>query len=418
MIGTLLGVAVVLVLASAVLSAMETATFSVSPSRLRTMREEGFRRAETLYRVRSVIPGIRPTTFLVNTILNVAAVGLGAVVAMEAMGTGAALWAIPAGIAAVLAVGEGIPRFIAARNSIRLALLAAPFLVMLERFTRPFLSPLMRLDALLVGRNGDDIPSADERELQELTDLGRREGVVEEEEYRLVERAFRMDELSAWDIMTPRVDIFAWEDSLTLDEVIPELRNVPFSRVPVYRESVDEISGVLYVREAYEAFVAGRGELRLSQLSREPFFVPGSLPLPRLLQAFQARRIHMGIVADEFGGTDGLVTLEDVIEELVGEIEDETDVREEPLRRISRTEAEADGSVELREVNYAMTVSLPHLEHRSLNGFILEELGRVPEPGEKVELPGLEVEILEATDTQVVRARLRKTPSTPAEKAD
>jgi putative hemolysin len=233
--------------------------------------------------------------------------------------------------------------------------------------------------------------------------------VVEEEEHLLVERAFRMDELRAWDIMTPRVDIFAWRDALTLEEIVPQLRSVPFSRVPVYGETIDDITGILYVREAYEAYVAGHREMELSRLSRDPFFVPGSLSLPRLLQDFQARRIHMGIVADEFGGTAGIVTLEDVIEELVGEIEDETDIAEESIVRISRDELVAAGGVELREVNYTFNVSLPHLEHRSLNGFVLEELGRVPEAGERIDLPGLEIEILEATETQIVRARLRKT---------
>jgi putative hemolysin len=174
---------------------------------------------------------------------------------------------------------------------------------------------------------------------------------------------------------------------------------------------------VLHVRDAYEAYVAGRRSLKLSDISREPLFVPGSLPLPRLLRDFQARRLHLGIVADEFGGTDGLVTLEDVIEELVGEIEDETDIAEESIHRVSKNEIVVDAGVELREVNYAFNVSLPHLEYRSLNGYILEELGRVPEEHERIELPGLEIEILEATGTQVVRARLTKTHPATAEDA-
>ena len=114
-------------------------------------------------------------------------------------------------------------------------------------------------------------------------------------------------------------------------------------------------------------------------------------------------------MADEFGGTDGLVTLEDVIEELVGEIEDETDISEVSIHRLSKYELEVDGGVELREVNYTFNVSLPHL-HRSLNGFLLEEFGRVPAVGEQLRLPGLEIEVLESTDAQVTRARLAKTP--------
>ena len=116
----------------------------------------------------------------------------------------------------------------------------------------------------------------------------------------------------------------------------------------------------------------------------------------------------MGIVADEFGGTDGLVTLEDVLEELVGDIVDETDIVEPPLMRISTEEVEADGSVDLREINHAFNLSLQQVEHRSLNGFIVEELGYVPGRGESVERDGIQIDILEATETQVLRARVRK----------
>jgi len=405
----LLVISGLLLVASLVVSAMESAVFLVSESRVRTMREEGFRGAEMLHQVRSGIPGMRATLFYLNIYLNVGAVSVFTAAMVDQRGLITALWAIPVGILAVALLAEGLPRFVALRNPIRLGLGSASFLVGLERWSRPLVFPMLRLEALVSRRQNGNGDSEDaERELQELTELGRRQGVVEQEEHELVERAFRMDELTAWDIMTPRVDMFAWDESTTLAEIVPQLREVPYSRVPVYRGSVDEVTGILYIREAYEAYVSGRGELPLSEISREPFFVPGSLPLPTLLRSFQTWRIHMGIVADEFGGTDGVVTLEDVIEELVGEIEDETDIREEPIRRISKTEAEVEGGISLREVNYAMTVSLPHLEHRSLNGFILEELGRVPEAGEVMELPGMEIHILEASETQVLRALLKK----------
>lgn len=226
-----------------------------------------------------------------------------------------------------------------------------------------------------------------------------------------MERAFRLDELTAWDVMTPRVAIFAWQDSLALKEIVGDLEKVPFSRVPVYGESVDDITGILHVREVFQNYVSGRGDTPLKGLAREPFFVPGSLSLTRLLRDFQARRIHLGIVADEFGGTDGLVTMEDILEELVGEIVDETDLPEEPLIRISKNEVIADGALDLREINYAFNVSLPQLEHRSLNGFIIEELGYVPERGESLERQGVRIDVVDATETQVVKARVRKLSS-------
>jgi CBS domain containing-hemolysin-like protein len=270
----------------------------------------------------------------------------------------------------------------------------------------------------VIQTDGADALSQEERDVRELTQLGQEEGLVGEDEHLLVERAFRLDELTAWDVMTPRVDIFAWKDSLTLEEIVEELRSVQYSRVPVYKASTDDISGILYVREAYENYVAGRTTMTLSQLARDPLFIPGSLPLTRLLHQFQARRIHMGIIADEFGGTDGLATLEDILEELVGEIVDETDIDEEALIRISKTQVIAPGGLDVRELNYAFNVARSQLEHRSLNGFILEELGHVPEPGETVKRAGVRIEILTASDTQVLTARLTKLALADREKAD
>jgi putative hemolysin len=171
---------------------------------------------------------------------------------------------------------------------------------------------------------------------------------------------------------------------------------------------------VLYVRDAYQALLSGQRDVRLRALAREPLIVPGSLPLARLLRDFQTRRIHLALVVDEYGGTDGLVTLEDVLEELVGEIVDETDVAEEPMLRVSRSEVIAAGDVDLREVNHYFNASFPQLEHRSLNGYILEELGRVPSAGEQFSRDGIRLEIIGATETQVTRVRLRR-ESAPVE---
>lgn len=408
-------VGVLLLVVSALLSSVETAAFSIRAARIRTLTEEGFRGAERLAAVRSDQEPIRSTLFILNTLLNVVAGGmLTAAAAFEWGWIGAGV-ALPAAAGLVLILGELVPRAVAARRPIRLALAAAPLLEVVSKVARPVLYPFVRLEGL-VGRpetTAGTTPA--ERELMELTDLGQEEGVVELEEQALVERAFRLDELTAFDVMTPRVDIFAWPDSLTLADIVAELNDVPYSRVPVYGDDIDDVTGILYVREAYATYVAGRTDVRLSEIARIPFFVPGTLSLTRLLNDFQARRIHMGIVADEFGGTDGLVTLEDVIEELVGEIEDETDIAEEPIFRVSKNEIVVDAGIDVREINYALNLSLPHLENRSLNGLILDELGRVPAEGEVVELGNLRVEILEATETQVRRASLSRVQVLEAE---
>jgi len=408
MIWLLSGTAALAIFASALGSASETATFAIGTSQLRTMEEEGFRGAKALGELRIRAEQTRAALLFLNTLFNTVAVGTVVLLGHTLGGTAGGGLGLLAGSVAVLIFGQGIPRLLASRHPTRFALAAAPAVLTLEKWLVALTKPLRKLAAGVIRNGGADGSSQEERDVRELAELGQEEGLVGEDEHLLVERAFRLDELTAWDVMTPRVDIFAWKDSLTLEEIIGELKSVPYSRVPVYQDTTDDISGILYVREAYENYVAGRTTMTLSQLARDPLFVPGSLPLTRLLHQFQARRIHMGIIADEFGGTDGLATLEDVLEELVGEIVDETDVDEEALIRISRTQVLAPGGIDVREINYAFNVALPQLEHRSLNGFLLEELGHVPAPGETVERAGVKIEILTASDTQVLTARLTK----------
>ena len=372
------------------------------------MEEEGFRGAAALAELRNRAEQTRASLLFLNTLFNSVTVGAVVLLGYTLHGRAGGEWGLLAGALVVLIFGQGIPRLLASRRPIRFALAAAPAVLSVENRLVAVAKPFRWLAAGMIRDEGADGSSQEERDVRELSQLGQEEGLVGEDEQLLVERAFRLDELTAWDVMTPRVDIFAWKDSLTLEDIIGELRSVPYSRVPVYQDTTDDISGILYVREAYENYVTGRTTMTLSQLARDPLFVPGSLPLTRLLHQFQARRIHMGIIADEFGGTDGLATLEDILEELVGEIVDETDVDEETLIRISKTQLTAPGGMDVREINYAFNVALPQLEHRSLNGFLLEELGHVPEPGETVERAGVKIEILTASDTQVLTARLTK----------
>jgi putative hemolysin len=401
-------VAAALTLISALFSASSTAIFSVGGSRLRTLLEEGFNGARELSDLRSRAGFLQGILLLLGTLANLVAVGLVTGWASLLWGRDGFVIALPASALAVVLFAEILPRSIAARRSIRVGLAVAPSVLRLERWVGPLFAPFFRLESFLARAAGEEGATQEEREVREITALGQREGVVGMEEHQLVERAFRLDEMSVWDVMTPRVAIFAWKDALTLEEIVGGLDSVPFSRVPVYGESVDDITGVVYLRDVYQGYIAGKGKTTLKALSRDPFFVPGSLPLTRLLKDFQARRIHMGIVADEFGGTDGLVTLEDLLEELVGEIEDETDLPEEPLIRISKHEVIADGALDLRDINYAFNIALPQSEHRSLNGFIIEELGYVPRKGETLERHGVRIDVVDATETQVVRARVRK----------
>lgn len=413
MMGLAAAIVALLLLTSAVLTAVHDAVFQITRSHTRTLVEEGFDGAASIDVARERKNAVQASVRVTTGALDLSALAVIALTQVSTWGRFGPVVSTMVGVVIVLMVADLIPHLIAARRPVRLALSSAGMLLVVERIARPLVRPVERLEDRIGGN--DDSVSVAQRELREIQEIGEEEGVLEEGESRLVERAFRLDELTAWDVMVPRVDIFAWGEDRTLADIVGELAHVPYSRVPVYKDSVDDVTGIVYVREMYERFAGGERDLTLADLARDPFFVPGSRSLTELLQDFQARRIHMGIVADEFGGTDGLVTLEDILEELVGEIRDETDVEEEDIVRISDDIVECDAGVDLRDLDEALGIALPQGEHRSLNGFLLEELGHVPEVGEHLVTTMARIDVLEASDTQVLRARVTRIATAEAE---
>ncbi|HUE77074.1 MAG TPA: hemolysin family protein [Longimicrobiales bacterium] len=390
---------------SAFLTAAEVALFALGDARVRSLVDNG---ESALARIRS-----RPRSLLV--LLRFADGAAALVTGAAAYHIGvllAGFWGGIAGLAVAafvfVVVGEIWPRQILGERGVRFAIAVAPLMLGLSRILRPFLWPLEQLTRSLPEPRLTAVSEITDTEIRQLTALGRSEGSIDEHEGQIIERAFRLDETRVWDIMTPRVDMVAWPDSLTLDQIAPQFGSVPYSRIPVYDGSIDDVTGVLYLRDAYQALIAGQRTAQLRGLARQPLVVPGSLPLTRLLRDFQNRRIHLALVVDEYGGIDGLVTLEDVIEELVGEIEDEMDVTEVSIVRVSRSEIIAEGDTEIREINHIFNTTLPLLEHRSLNGYVMEQLGRVPQPHETLERQGLLIEVLDASETQVLRARITR----------
>lgn len=408
-----------LIALSGFFSGSEIALFSLGEARVRTLREEGRRGSRALEELKRKPERLLATILVGNNIVNIGAASLATALALETYGSAGVAYATGIMTLLVLVFGEITPKGLATANADAFALLIAPTILLLSRILFPVVVPLERLTQWFVRRSQrEGRLTVTEGEIREMTAIGHREGVIDEHERRIIERAFWLDETRAWDIMTPRVDIFAWPADRTLASITAELPTLRFSRVPVYRDSVDDIVGILYTRDAYQALVSGQRDIPLERLAREPFFVPGSISLTRLLSDFQTRRIHMGVVIDEYGGTDGLITLEDILEELVGEIVDETDLERQPLVRISRTDILVEGGADLREINHFFNTAFPTLEHRSLNGYLLDELGYVPREGEEIEREGIMIRILQSTETQVLQAMLRRTISPEAQNED
>lgn len=417
----LLLVSIALGLLASLCAAAETALFALNRDRLQALGT----RARAALALRARPARLLAATWTGRLAAGTSALAVLAIGAVRAQAGAANLGlTLGAGILG-LALLEVAGRGLGLRYARSTALLAGPPVWLLSRALLPILLPLEWWVTAWIGRGAERFPRITDREIRDLLEsaaggaaggaagaaagsAGIGEVTVEEHERRLIERVFALDRTHAWDVMTPRVEIVAWPANRTLADIAPELRTVPYSRIPLYGENLDDITGILYTRDAYQALISGQRDVPLQQLAREPFFVPGSVPLNRLLVDFQTRRIHMGIVIDEYGGLDGLVTLEDVLEELVGEIVDERDVARERIVRVGRSEILVDGSADLREINHFWNTSFPELEHRSLNGYVLEELGRVPEPGTKLEREAVLIEVLEASDTQVLRARLTR----------
>jgi putative hemolysin len=422
-------VLVAAILVSAFLSAAELSIFMLSEGRVRALAEEGQKGAKALASLRA-----RPERTLVLLRLVDAFADVSAGVATAWLGFQYFITRVGgkdltlqdalnrahepgfilalAGLIAVVGlvvvyIGELVPLGLAANHGVRLSLLIAPTVGFFTRVLSLPLLTIARLANIRSDRRESNASTITDTGVRQLNVLGHTEE-LEEHERELIERAFQLDDAKAWEVMTPRVDVYAWRAAMTLKEITTQMAAVRYSRVPVYGENIDDITGVLHVRDVYQALLDGRQDATLRELAREPLIVPSSLSLTRLLRHFQTRRIHMAIVVDEYGGTDGVVTLEDVIEQLVGDINDETDEMEDTIVRVSRTEVLARGDADLREINHLFNTSLPQLEHRSLNGYLLEELGYVPEQGETLERDGLLVEVLEATETQVTKARLRR----------
>lgn len=417
MTGLVLVLAVLLAL-SGFFSGSEIAFFSVPDTRAQALAKAGRRGAKALVRVKSNSDRLLITLLIGNNIANIGAASVATYAATEAFGSAGVGIATGAMTLLVLFFGEIVPKSFAAANAETISLFIAPVFVALSSALAVVVLPLEVLTRAVLPATEGMLPTVTESEIRTLTEIGHAGGEIDTHERRIIQQAFRLDRTQAWEIMTPRVAMFAWPADSVLSDIAADLHAVPYSRIPVYGDSLDEVTGILYVRDAYQAMLSGRHDVRLGELARETLFVPETVVLSRLLAEFQARRVHAGIVVDEHGGTDGIITLEDILEELVGEIVDETDVPTESFKRVGLDTILVAGGVDLREINHFFNSTLPVLENRSLNGYLMQVFGRVPDPQQVVEAGGLRIEVISSSDTQVTRARITRNPETAAEQED
>ena len=241
---------------------------------------------------------------------------------------------------------------------------------------------------------------------------GEERGVIPVQDGEMMKRILALDEITAEEVMVPRTDMQAIEVDTDIDEVIEFVIEDGHSRYPVYEEVRDNVIGILYVKDLLKMLGSGEKDTPLRDLLRPAYFVPTTKPVNVLLREFQRERVHMAVVVDEYGGVAGILTLEDILEEIVGEIEDEYDqIRSRQLiRRISTTEAVVDGDAVIRMVNRTLGLELPEDEAVTIAGLILEELGDIPEPGAKLQVDGAILTVEAATEKEITSVRITVLP--------
>jgi CBS domain containing-hemolysin-like protein len=286
------------------------------------------------------------------------------------------------------------------------ALRLAPYAIVLEVVLSPFVALPLALSA--AGHEEDDGNSMVD-ELKDLVDAGQRDGLLELGERRMIRSIFELGDTLAREIMVPRIDILALDVHTPLPEAVDALLKTGHTRVPVYQDTVDNVLGLLYVKDLLRVWREGDTSGSLRNLLRPAYFVPEAKKVDELLAEMQSRRVHMALVVDEYGGIAGLVTLEDIVEEIVGEIQDEYDLAEEsPYHDLGDGEYTFQGRVDLDDFNEVMGSHLAKDEADTLGGLVYSRLGRVPESGEWVQADDLLLTVEQVSGRRIRKVRVKR----------
>jgi putative hemolysin len=416
----LLGLAGLIVL-NAFFVAAEYGLVTSRRTRIMELEHQGNRRARLVLRITSNPPRFIAAMQLGVTISSLAIGALGEqVLAREFDALMATFLAVILALLIVtylhVVVGELVPKAIALSHPERTALsVARPVRWFFEVF-RPFIWLLQRSTEVLLHGLGLEPPGAQneaysEAELRLLLSSSVESGEIEQEEQEMLYKVFDFADKEVSDVMVPRPEVAAIAVTLPPEEALQAVLDSPFTRYPVYRESLDDIIGVLHIRDLFEAiYDRGIGAVDIEQIVRPAYMVPETKDLAALLTEFRRTNQHLAVVIDEYGSTEGIVTLEDLLEEIVGEIEDEFDLPDETVERIDDDTIRIDGTFPIDDFNEQFHCDLPDEDYHTVAGFVFGELGRTAEPGDEVSHDGLlfQVESVEGQRIDRLTVTFRK----------
>jgi len=395
-----IAILVILLLLSGFFSSAETALFSISQTRARHLAKEKDRTYQLIKRMKDDPHRLLTTILIGNNVVNVAASAIATALTLKLFANYAVGLATGVMTFLILVFGEVIPKSFATRNNVLIAKLTIFPIYWMSLLFYPvilFLNFIPRITGKM-----SKTPSATEEELITFVEAVEEQGVIKEEEREMIHNVFELDDTSASEIMTPRADMFVVDANEPLD--FKAIADSGFTRIPVIDDDIDHVIGILNIKDIFMHQAMSDAPVDVRAIMRPPYFVPENKKLDRMLHQFKARKNHMAIIVDEYGGVSGLITLEDALEELVGEIRDETDKEEPHIVRRKPKEWVVLGKSEIDEVNRKIGMRIPESkEYDTFSGFILDTIGRIPEEDEVFTVVGHKVVVLEMDGNRIKR---------------
>ena len=398
----------VLLFFSGIFSGSETALVALSMARAEALVNEGRAGAKALYQLKKDPAQMLTTILIGNNLVNIAASALATVMATRQFGSAGPGIAVGVLTLFILVFGEITPKSLATRYSERISLFIAYPLLLLMRLIYPLVWFFSRFAAWvyhLTGGKSD--PTITESELIGMLGYGVKEGEIEHNERKIIERVFAFNDLKVRDVMTPKGNIFSLDSALSVNQAIPIVLQERYSRIPLYEGQSDNITRVLHLRDLLRASTCGQTDAQLLSIAHEPLFVSQYQPIDDLFDRLRRRNQLFSIVVDEYGDVRGIVTLEDLLEELVGEIYDESDIAPAAVDSVSSDEISVQGSVEMRVVAKHFGLVLLGKPTDTVSLWILNHTESIPHDNEIFTIDNLEVRIVKASDRSIDQVNIR-----------
>ncbi|MCZ6557817.1 MAG: hemolysin family protein [SAR324 cluster bacterium] len=395
-------------------SGSETALTSLSDVKVHQLIEENPKWGKALRHWQKNHNGILATILIGNNLSNITAAALAADLASGYFAQNAIPIAIGVMTFLLLFTGEITPKAFARRYSEMVALPLMHVVLVFHMLFYPLtwvLTHFIRLLFRLVGGTGENRSIVTEQDIEYAVSLGRREGAIDKDKEHLLSSVFDFTDTTAKEIMVPRTDMLTLFVNTPYDEVMQISLESGFSRIPVKEETIDNVVGIFYTKDLLPAPKAQQKGKFLRSRMRPAVFIPESKKISEVLKLFQKDRFHLAIVVNEFGGTEGIVTMEDIIEELLGEIQDEFDIEEKRLMELSDGSFVADARIDIEELEQALRIDFPEeREYESLGGFLMEQAGDVPAVGWRHSFKKFDFSVTEADVNKVIKVHILRSP--------